>query len=64
MLIPTLILGVLAVILLYLGYRRGEGQHLIGLKSSVTMTIEVLPLLIFAFVVAGLIAQSLFPHTR
>ncbi len=34
MLIPTLILGVLAVILLYLGYRRGEGQHLIGLKSS------------------------------
>lgn len=55
MLIPTLILGGLAVFLLYFGYRRGEGEHLAGLKSALGMTAEVLPLLVCAFVVAGMV---------
>ena len=33
MLIPTLILAGLALILVYMGYRRGEGQHIAGLKG-------------------------------
>jgi len=47
MLIPTLILGVLALVLVLLGYFKGEGQHISGMKSALTMTIEILPLLIF-----------------
>jgi uncharacterized membrane protein YraQ (UPF0718 family) len=61
MLIPTLILGVLALVLVLLGYFKGEGQHISGMKSALTMTIEVLPLLIFAFIVAGMV-QVLLPR--
>jgi len=51
----------LAVILLVIGYSRGESQHITGLKSALKMTIDVLPLLIFAFILAGMI-QTLLPH--
>ncbi|MCK4555966.1 MAG: permease [Candidatus Aminicenantes bacterium] len=51
----------LAVILLVIGYSRGESQHITGLKSALKMTIDVLPLLIFAFIMAGMI-QTLLPH--
>jgi uncharacterized membrane protein YraQ (UPF0718 family) len=61
MLIPTLILGILALVLVLIGYFQGEGQHISGMKSALTMTIEVLPLLIFAFIVAGMV-QVLLPH--
>ena len=61
MLIPTLIMAVLALILLGIGYHRGHGQHIAGMKSALTMTVEVLPLLLFAFVVAGMV-QALIPN--
>jgi uncharacterized membrane protein YraQ (UPF0718 family) len=61
MLIPTIIMGILAVVLLYLGYRGGEGAHIAGLKSAYNMTIEIIPLLAFAFIIAGMI-QTLVPH--
>lgn len=61
MIVPTMILAILAVILLVIGYSRGEGQHLAGLKLSMKMTIEVLPLLLFAFIVAGMV-QVLLPR--
>ena len=61
MLIPTLVMGALAIVLLYLGYRGGEEQHLEGLKRGLTMTVEILPLLLFAFVVAGMV-QVLLPQ--
>jgi uncharacterized membrane protein YraQ (UPF0718 family) len=61
MLIPTLIMAVLALVLLYLGYRTGEGQHIMGLKRGTTMIVEILPLLVCAFVVAGM-AQVLLPQ--
>jgi uncharacterized membrane protein YraQ (UPF0718 family) len=57
MIIPTLIMMALAVILLYLAYQKGNGEHITGLKAAGSMTLEVLPLLIFAFIVAGLIPQ-------
>jgi uncharacterized membrane protein YraQ (UPF0718 family) len=60
MLIPTVIMGILAVVLLLIGYQRG-GQHIIGLKSALSMTIEILPMLIFAFIVAGMV-QVLLPR--
>lgn len=61
MLIPTIVMACLAVILLIIGYSRGESQHITGLKSALKMTIDVLPLLIFAFIMAGMI-QTLLPH--
>lgn len=61
MIIPTIIMGVLAVILLFIGYSKGEGQHIRGLKASLKMTVEILPLLIFAFIMAGMI-QALLPR--
>ncbi len=61
MLIPTLVMAILAVILLIIGYSKGEGQHIAGLKSAMKMTVDVLPLLIFAFIMAGMI-QTLLPQ--
>jgi len=55
MLIPTIIMGVLALVLLYIGYQKGEGQHVTGLKSAFDMVIQILPLLVFAFIVAGMV---------
>ncbi|MBU0567305.1 permease [bacterium] len=60
MLIPTIIMGALAAILFFIGYSKGEGQHILGMKSALKMTIEILPLLAFAFIVAGMI-QVLLP---
>lgn len=61
MLIPTIIMAVLAFILLFIGYYKGQGQHVSGMRSALNMTVEVLPLLVFAFIVAGM-AQVLLPR--
>lgn len=61
MIIPTIIMAVIAVVLLFIGYAKGQGQHIKGLKSALNMTIDILPLLIFAFIVAGTV-QSLLPR--
>ena len=61
MLVPTLVMGTLAVALLLVGYYRGEGQHVSGISLSLRMTLEILPLLVFAFVVAGMV-QVLIPQ--
>ena len=61
MLIPTIIMAVLAIALLLIGYFRGQGQHTDGLRSAWKTTVETLPLLIFAFVVGGMV-QVLVPR--
>ncbi|HEY82211.1 MAG TPA: permease [Dehalococcoidia bacterium] len=61
MLIPTLIMGVIALALLYIGYHRGSGEHILGLKSAGSLLAQIIPLLIFAFIVAGMI-QALVPR--
>jgi uncharacterized membrane protein YraQ (UPF0718 family) len=61
MLIPTIVMGLLAITLLLWGYFRGQGEHVTGLKSTTTMLLEILPLLIFAFIVAGMV-QALLPQ--
>jgi len=60
MLIPTIIMGILAIILVIFGYMRGEGEHLMGFKAAFKMLIEILPLLFFAFIIAGMV-QVLLP---
>lgn len=61
MLIPTIIMGVLAVVLLAIGYFRGEGEHINGTVSGLKLFLEITPLLIFAFIMAGMI-QELLPR--
>jgi len=61
MLIPTIIMGILAIILFSIGYYKGQGQHITGMRSALNMTIQILPLLVFAFIGAGMI-QVLLPR--
>ena len=60
MLIPTIVMGVIAIALLVIAYQRGGGEHILGLKSAGNLLLQIIPLLIFAFIVAGLI-QVLVP---
>jgi len=61
MLIPTIIMGVIAIIFLFIGYQKGGGEHIIGLKYAGNLLIQIVPLLIFAFIIAGMV-QFLIPH--
>ena len=60
MLLPAIIMGILATTLFFIAYLRGQGEHFIGMKSALDMTVQILPLLIFALIVAGMI-QVLLP---
>ena len=60
MLIPTIIMGVIAITLLFIGYQKGGGEHILGLKSAGNLLLQIIPLLIFAFIVAGMV-QVLIP---
>jgi hypothetical protein len=61
MLPSMLIMSVLAAGLLAFAFLRGKGEHLEGLKRSKDMVIEVFPLLILAYIVAGMV-QVLLPR--
>jgi uncharacterized membrane protein YraQ (UPF0718 family) len=61
MLISIIIMGGLAVGLLALGYFRGKGDHIQGLRLAADMLVKVLPLLLFAFIIAGMV-QTLVPR--
>ena len=60
MVAATVIMGALALVLLGLGYSGGQGQHIAGLKAAARMVGQIVPLLVFAFVVAGMV-QVLLP---
>lgn len=61
MLLPTVVLGVLALALVLIGYHRGQGEHIAGLKAGGDLLLQVLPLLVFAMIVAGM-APLLVPR--
>lgn len=44
MVLPTLIMGLLALILFGIGYYRGAGQHIRGVEVALKTTMEILPL--------------------
>ena len=60
MLIPTIIMGVAAVILMIVAYNKENVEYLTGLKFAWQTTIEIMPMLIFAFIIAGMV-QVLIP---
>lgn len=61
MLIPTIVMGIIAITLLLIGYYKGQGQHVAGMKRGINLTIEILPLLFFSFIAAGMI-QVIIPR--
>ncbi len=61
MLIPTIIMGIIAIVLIFMGYQKGGGEHIIGLKTAGGLLIQIAPLLIFAFIIAGMM-QALIPQ--
>ena len=60
LLVPTLLMGAIALVLFTIAYRRGGGEHIAGLKIAGRILLQITPLLIFAIAVAGLI-QVLIP---
>jgi len=63
MLVPTVFMGILAAVLLIVGFAKGEGQHVEGIRSGLAMTVSVLPLLLFAFLVAGMVQTLVSAET-
>jgi uncharacterized membrane protein YraQ (UPF0718 family) len=55
MVIATLVTGVLALVLLCIGYSHGNGDHLTGMRVGMKMFLQVTPLLIFAFLAIGML---------
>lgn len=53
MLLPTIAMAVLAITALLLAYQKGNGMHIIGLRDGGTMLLQLTPLLLFAFILAG-----------
>jgi uncharacterized membrane protein YraQ (UPF0718 family) len=54
MLTTTIIMGVIAIILSSIAYQQGGGGHIKGLGIGGKMLINIFPLLIFAFIIAGM----------
>lgn len=63
MLIPTIIMGVIALALTFYAYSRGEGEHIKGLQEASSLFISILPLLLFAFTVAGMANALISPES-
>jgi uncharacterized membrane protein YraQ (UPF0718 family) len=61
MLISTIVMGAIAIALVVVAWSRHQGELYTGMKSSFDMTLSVLPLLIFGFIVAGM-GQALIPR--
>ena len=59
MFIPTLVVGLLAAVLIFISYQKGV--HIEGLKASWNMILQIIPLLIFSFLIAGMV-QFLLPQ--
>ena len=55
MAVPTLVMATVALALLAVAVVKGEGKAAAGLTAAMRMVVQVLPLLVFAFVVGGLV---------
>ncbi len=62
MVIPTAVMAGVALVLVLLGYLRGN-VHLIGLKIGGVMFLRLLPLLFFSLISAGMI-EALIPRQQ
>jgi uncharacterized membrane protein YraQ (UPF0718 family) len=58
--LQTAIMAIIAAALVGIGYLKGEGQHIKGLSAGLGMIVPTLPLILVAFIVAGMM-QALIP---
>ena len=58
MFIPTIIMGAIAIGVSIVAYQRN--QHIEGMKSAFFMTVEILPIVLFAFITAAMV-QVIIP---
>ncbi|MGB7062324.1 MAG: permease [Candidatus Zixiibacteriota bacterium] len=56
----TVVMIAIALVLLLVAYLQGDNLHILGLKKGGNMLVQVLPLLIAAFLIAGMV-QVLVP---
>lgn len=61
MLVPTLVMAGIALILLACAYYRKDDSHLVGLQAGWRMMLSTAPMLVFAFLIAGLVPALLPP---
>ena len=52
MLGSTIVMTLLALVLIYVGYRKGNGTHILGLKTGFLFMVEILSLLFVSFFVS------------
>ncbi len=57
----TAVMFAIAVLLLVVAYLQGEDLHIQGLKRAMRMFLQIIPLLIAAFIIAGMV-QALIPR--
>lgn len=62
MLIPTLVIGVVAAVLVLVAWGKGDGRHVEGLRVAVRLTLQVIPLLAFTYVLVGMMQVLLPPE--
>lgn len=55
MLGPTIVMGIIAIVLFVIAIMQKNNSEWLALKSGASMFIEIVPLLILAFIVAGLV---------
>ena len=60
MVVPTILMGIIAAILFVMVFAKGDGRYMQGLEFSFRMLLQMLPLLIFAMIIAGMV-QILLP---
>jgi len=57
----TVIMFIVAIVLVVVAYLQGDNLHLLGLKTAVKMFWQIIPILIAAFIIAGMV-QALIPR--
>jgi len=60
MLVPTLVMAVIAIVLYIFAVNKGGDEHISGLETAGEIMLNIAPLLVFAFIVAGFM-QVLIP---
>jgi uncharacterized protein len=61
MLGATIVMGILALIFFIIATRQGAGKNIEGIRIAYKLTIQILPILVFAFLIAGF-TQVLLPE--
>ena len=57
----AVVMFIIAVVLLVVAYVVGDNLHILGLKTAAKMFVQIIPILVAAFIIAGMV-QVLIPR--